>query len=149
MGKRFQVLFYLAALFLLIGCDEQVVEEEPGDVEVNISIIKGGDFSITVDNSSLNVQEKVSELYEGLDYEITIDGVITNSFYYYSVYNITINSFTIAIDGTVVLSEIVKASMPTLLGPNQGMNFTLRFRVDKAPKKTIDIELEVSFDEKE
>jgi len=148
MSKQHQALLYLAVLFLLIGCDEQVVEEEPSPIELSVSIIiKGGTFDIAVDNSSLDVKEKASELYEGLDYEITVDGVITNSFYYYSVYNITIRDFTVTINGTVVSSELVSANMPTLLGQNQGMGFTLKFRVDKVPKKTVNIELGVLFDE--
>jgi hypothetical protein len=82
---------------------------------------------------------------------------MTNSFYYYSVYNITIHHFTVTIDETFrrgegttrssASSELVKADMPTLLGPNQGMDFTLRFRVDRAPKKTMDISFDVSFDD--
>jgi len=167
MRKQFYALICVAvAILLLVGCSEEEQneavptsainessqEKPPSNIEVGISILEGGIFSIVGESSSLEVRKKPSELYEGMDYEITVDGAITNILYNYNVCNIRIFNFDVIVDGVAVLSEIVRAEMPALLPPvgedflhPPERSFTLKFRTDQAPKKTIDIYFDVAF----
>ena len=64
-----------------IEVSHPIIEKEERTVEkikLSVSILEGGIFSITGDSESLLIQKKPSAEYQGVDYEITMNGSITN-----------------------------------------------------------------------